>query len=556
MTNAERRQLLDRHRASGFTGSIVDVLSAARQGIDLIGQFEQQNDIQVANTPEEQQSGLRPAHQAGDINQSMVFPDVPPNTNFNTVGMKAPINIQKFDEQGHLVKSYENVPPGIQSLPTGPQRGTVIETPARMQRGGTYYPVAESTRTQTPIDPRVIQEAEDKSYALKQAQVQAETDMLGYPASYSGQITPTDGPIDWAIGLGPTALKGAATAAKNIYKVNPFANKLNDPNAFYRITGRDAFEDAMSSGVIRSNTKEIPEGANLLQISQGKFRHTPFPSFSKGSPAFEYVQSADDVIFKNTGPMYKRGDVFPSGKTVKGRHWAYRPYDAVNQTTARSIPVEEIYEATPNWLTGYKRIQKLGGVHKMQSGGPTLTREYLENYLAKNRGGTPESWSAAADTIAFHESGWRDRMSPLAMQEEDGPGRGMFQFETTHSESFTTAQNRHKNIADITGTTPDPEIMKATSAEQLPVDKQYALFYSHLIEEPKAPLAKYPTGEMPLVDMWLKGHKKKEKSGDRAAFEASRQAAKKEGIPRGVGYQRGGFLRRPPRTLGRKKRAQ
>jgi uncharacterized membrane protein (UPF0127 family) len=323
MTNAERRQLLDRHRASGFTGSIVDVLSAARQGIDLIGQFEQQNDIQVANTPEEQQSGLRPAHQAGDINQSMVFSDVPPNTNFNTMGMKAPINIQKFDTQGHLVKSYENVPPGIQSLPTGPQRGTVIETPARMQ-----------------------------------------------------------------------------------------------------------------------------------------------------------------------------------------------------------------------------------------SGGPTLTREYLEKYLSKNRGGTPESWSAAADTIAFHESGWRDRMSPLAMQEKDGPGRGMFQFETTHSESFTTAQNRHKNIANITGTTPDPEIMKATSAEQLPVDKQYALFYSHLIEEPKAPLAKYPAGEMPLVDMWLKGHKKKEKSGDRAAFEASRQAAKKEGIPRGVGYQRGGFLRRPPRTLSRKKRAQ
>ena len=143
MTNEERRNLLDRYKTSDFPGSITEVFSAARRGVDLIGQFEQQNNIQVANTPKQYEQGLRPAHQAGDINRSMVFPDVPPNTSFNTMGMKAPINIQKFDNQGHLVKSYENVPPGIQSLPTGPQRGTVIETPARMQRGG--FAASEST---------------------------------------------------------------------------------------------------------------------------------------------------------------------------------------------------------------------------------------------------------------------------------------------------------------------------------------------------------------------------------------------------------------------------
>lgn len=44
--------------------------------------------------------------------------------------MKVPINISKFDEQGHLVQSFENVPPGVQDLPTGPARGTVVETPA------------------------------------------------------------------------------------------------------------------------------------------------------------------------------------------------------------------------------------------------------------------------------------------------------------------------------------------------------------------------------------------------------------------------------------------
>lgn len=148
MNNATRRQLLERHKQSGFPGSIIDVFNAHNQGIDIIGQYEQeqmmqqQQNMQVAQTPQEQQQGLRPAHQMGNVNQSMVFPNVPPNTPFNTVGMKAPINIQKYDEQGHLVKSYENVPPGIENLPTGPQGGTVIETPANMQNGGkrNYYP--------------------------------------------------------------------------------------------------------------------------------------------------------------------------------------------------------------------------------------------------------------------------------------------------------------------------------------------------------------------------------------------------------------------------------
>lgn len=141
MDNITRRQLLDRHRRSGFPGSIIDVYKAHEQGIDLIGQFEQQQmlqkqNIDVASSPQEVQQGLRPAHEAGDVSKSMVFPNIPPNTPFNTVGMKAPINIQKFDNQGHLVKSYENVPPGIKNLPMGPHQGTVLETPAKMKTGG------------------------------------------------------------------------------------------------------------------------------------------------------------------------------------------------------------------------------------------------------------------------------------------------------------------------------------------------------------------------------------------------------------------------------------
>jgi hypothetical protein len=52
------------------------------------------------------------------------------------MGMKVPINIDKVDKQGNLVESYKAVPPGIANLPTGPYEGTVIESPARMQKGG------------------------------------------------------------------------------------------------------------------------------------------------------------------------------------------------------------------------------------------------------------------------------------------------------------------------------------------------------------------------------------------------------------------------------------
>ena len=135
-----RREILDTARATGFEGSILDLYQMAVQGANVPemlqaeAQAKQQNML-VAQTPQEQQVGLREQHAMGNTGASMAFPDVAPNTSFNTEGMKVPINISKMDEQGHLVQSYQNVPPGIKNLPTGPKRGTVIETPA-YQGGG------------------------------------------------------------------------------------------------------------------------------------------------------------------------------------------------------------------------------------------------------------------------------------------------------------------------------------------------------------------------------------------------------------------------------------
>ena len=45
-SNQIRKQLLDRIKTSSFPGSIIDVFKAADQGVDLISQFEQQQQQQ------------------------------------------------------------------------------------------------------------------------------------------------------------------------------------------------------------------------------------------------------------------------------------------------------------------------------------------------------------------------------------------------------------------------------------------------------------------------------------------------------------------------------
>jgi hypothetical protein len=168
MDNSTRRQLLDRARSAGYPGSILDAFTAYDQGRDLIGEFVNQQQqaamqppMQVAQTPEEQGQGLRPYHEQGQINQSMAFPNVQPGQSFNTMGMKVPINIDKIDNQGNLVESYKAVPPGIANLPTGPYEGTVIESPARMQKGG---------KRRDPDQPFFESETEEGTYEAQYSQ--------------------------------------------------------------------------------------------------------------------------------------------------------------------------------------------------------------------------------------------------------------------------------------------------------------------------------------------------------------------------------------------------
>ena len=153
MNNQDRRKIVNQAKADGYQGSYVDLFKQAAQ-----------DPAMVANTPEQKQAGLRPFHEQGKTDASMAFPDTPPNTPFNTVGMKAPIDIKKFDEQGHLVKSYDAVPPGLTNIDSGPAKGTVLETPARMQYGG-YNPGEYMNKMEPRVFPNQKRDAKWVKYA-------------------------------------------------------------------------------------------------------------------------------------------------------------------------------------------------------------------------------------------------------------------------------------------------------------------------------------------------------------------------------------------------------
>lgn len=162
------------------------------------------------------------------------------------------------------------------------------------------------------------------------------------------------------------------------------------------------------------------------------------------------------------------------------------------------------------------------------------------DYLVETRGGTRDLWGRMADTIGYHESA--HTMDPLQMQNSGGPGRGIFQFEAP---SLVTAQNRYKRIASKLNLKTDPEILNAKSALELSPEQQYSLFLINLSES-QAKLKDYADNKLPLVDLWLQGHKNKEAEGDRGSFRTSVQKAKDKSIQKGYDSfkQLGGSLPR------------
>tara|TARA_R110000823_G_scaffold283335_1_gene401519 strand:- start:773 stop:2131 length:1359 start_codon:yes stop_codon:yes gene_type:complete len=122
LTPDEKFNIIKQSLKDGFKGSVSSLIDSVEK--------EALNVDKVANTEAEQEKGLR-----GDTKgQTMAFTNS--NEDFNTKGMKYPIDIEKKDEKGDIVRSYKNVPPGIENLPMGDKVGTVIESASEYQMGG------------------------------------------------------------------------------------------------------------------------------------------------------------------------------------------------------------------------------------------------------------------------------------------------------------------------------------------------------------------------------------------------------------------------------------
>ena len=118
-------EIMKQAYAENYKGSITELIM---QGEALA--MQEQQGIDVASTPEEQQIGLTQGPP-----REMIFPNTG-GQDFNTMGMDYPVDMQGYDDTGGLVRSYEAVPPGLGSIPMGPKVDTVIENPTQYRAGG------------------------------------------------------------------------------------------------------------------------------------------------------------------------------------------------------------------------------------------------------------------------------------------------------------------------------------------------------------------------------------------------------------------------------------
>lgn len=124
MDNATRKELLYKARAVGYPGSILDVFANYDQGKDLIGEFQQQQQMQQQMQMSDmaaQQSGLEQPQQQMQQPQQQgpqmpVVPSSPtPAPNYTPAQPTPPIGVQSQD-----------TPVGIVSGQSGPNQGRAI----------------------------------------------------------------------------------------------------------------------------------------------------------------------------------------------------------------------------------------------------------------------------------------------------------------------------------------------------------------------------------------------------------------------------------------------
>ena len=379
LTNETRRNILDRVKASGYPGGVAEAFRAAEQGVDVVDQFvqqqQQEQEMQIAQTQQEQETGLRNEHAAGNTQASMAFPDVRPNQSFNTVGMEAPIDIQKIDNQGHLVESYKNVPPGIQDLPTGPAEGTIIESPAAYQTGGVkkyhagglYHNINHKKKSGTSRS-KSESTISAKSYAnMKSGFKKQEGGLRNHMMNYlhtSGRDT----------NYVNTVMNSIAQheSKNNATQVQISGNKTD---GFYNGPGRGKYQFEVGSE--KGGNTAMNRTANFLKYNTDKNIRN-FPALNKiynenNSLDFTNLNSKDqdalfigDKIFggvprRNSFDAVTRNRTTPPSQEETFKYWLNDHKGKVNGKKISDLTEAEIEVERKKWNSRTKNMFKRGG---------------------------------------------------------------------------------------------------------------------------------------------------------------------------------------------------
>ena len=152
----------------------------------------------------------------------------------------------------------------------------------------------------------------------------------------------------------------------DLYKYNPFAEKLNRPASAYRAVNEVAYRDLVESGVVRGRAASsvLPSttsGGNIAKLLAD--RPTAFPSFERGRMLPEYLpKTGKGYVYETEWPVVRRGEVNPvTGQTVRGRHFAARPINPTTGEVLSEIPSSavRVYEGKPHWLMGYRQVKPI-----------------------------------------------------------------------------------------------------------------------------------------------------------------------------------------------------
>ena len=454
LTNETRRQLLNRAKAAQFPGSILEVYRAAEQGIDILADHEaqMQQQMQVAQTPQEQQTGLREEHARGNTQASMAFPNVQPGQSFNTVGMKAPINVDKYDNQGHLVESYKNVPPGIQDLPTGPYEGTVIETPAEYQEGGfvtvTNEPTYEQKIKDTTGKLKNLEKKVNKSLGSPMA------DSFNYSAIPNYDVVaPRYEDLDDKISLRRYKIRMEMfdTRDQEDFDTRLEEARKNDPELIKLLAEQKKLKaeyptitQMTGDGEIRDALRHTAAGYKTSKAIENKVKNVP------------YIGGFLDKIGADKLAGFVGSNVLGAG------------HEAIGYLTSKDWRDSKAYEDMYNNFMGTKvalfgnkspnsamreilSLQKQGKLKKgrvedKQKGG---LRNHMMQYL-HDTGRDTTYVNTVMNAIGQHESKNNPKQVQVSGNKTDGfydgPGRGTYQFEVGPDAGGNTAINRTANF--------------------------------------------------------------------------------------------------------------